>query len=852
MLKASLTSLWAHRSRLVMSALAVVLGVAFVTGSLLFTAKLGQTFDSILKGSIADVNVAVEGSYDEDGVGGQNSSDLVLTPADLDRIRTVEGVASVSGQNVAPMTYVVGTDGTIVSTAMAPGLAMNWITDRAADQQEGIVLRSGRAPATDDEVVLDPSTLERSGYSLGDQVPITSATSGTFTRTVVGTAVWGEGGTSGASYVFLTDAEAQRLVLEGKDAYQFGWVATEPGADPVEVAERVAAVLPPGWEAVDSDRAAEASATQVQQGMSFINSFLLVFAGIGLVVATFLIVNTFAILVAQRSRELALFRALGASRGQVVRSVLLEAVAVGLVGSTIGLAAGAGLAGAITALLGRFGMDLGGGLPPLGWTTVAAAYGVGLVVTVAAALAPARRAGSVPPVVAMTGELGSTQRDLGRRVLVGGIATVLGAAAMAAGLATSLPQPLAFVGVGALLVMLGVVLTSPAAGRPLLWLLGRLYRAVFGAVGRLAEVNAVRQPRRTAATASSLMIGMALVTTLAVLGASAKSSMAQVAGDAIRGDLMIRGAAMNHFPASVSEDIRRVPGVAEVVELRSVTTLVDGEPGWVGGQEPEAFDRAIAQQVVDGTVPDSPREVMLLDSYAEEHDLAPGNTMDLVSLRDRQPVSMTVSGIFSVHDGVSTDPVVTTLQGLDDLGNDDTVAIATVHLDTGVDRAAVRTQVETTIEDLPMVAVMDQQEYVEQSSGMVDQLLAVVYALLGLAVVIAVLGIVNTLALSVVERTRELGLLRAVGLTRRQTGRMVTLESVAIALLGAGLGVGLGLLFGWALRLGLADQGLGTLTVPWLQVLGFLAAAAVVGVVAAILPARAAARMDVLRAIASE
>lgn len=852
MLAASLKSLWAHRSRLVLSTLAVVLGVAFVTGSLMFTAKLSQSFDSILKGTIADVNVAIEGTYDQDSVGGDDYTDRTLAPADLDRIRSVEGVASTSGQNIVMMTYVVGKDDKVVTMGMAPGIGMNYITDKAADQQEGVVLKSGRPPADDSEVVLDPTTLERSGYALGDTVRITTAGAGTFTRTVVGTALWGVGGTSGASYVFFTDGESQRLVLDGRNAYQGAWVATEPGADPIAVAERVQAVLPSGWEAVDSATAAEASATSIQQGLTFVNSFLLVFAGIGLVVAIFLIVNTFSILVAQRSRELALFRALGASRGQVARTVVLEAVIVGLLGSTLGLFVGMGLASGITGLLTRIGMDLGGGLPPLTWTTVVVAYGVGLVVTVLAALSPARRAGSVPPVTAMTGEVNNAERDLGRRVLIGSVVVALGLSGLVVGLATSVPQTLAFIGVGALLVMLGVAMISPVAGRPLVWLLGRLYRAVFGAVGRLAEVNAVRQPRRTAATASSLMIGLALVTTLAVLGASAKSSMRDVATEAIRGDLMVRGATMNFFSTSVVDDIRAVPGVAGVHELRSMTTMVDGEPGWVGGQAPEAFDRVIGQDIVGGTVADSPREVMLLEDYAEDHDLAVGSTMELLGLRDRQPLTMTVSGIIGVDEGVTTDPVVTTLQGMTDLGNEDMTALATIDLEPAADRAAVTAAVERTTADLPLVTVMDTEEYVEQSTAMVDQLLAVIYALLGLAVVIAVLGIVNTLALSVVERTREIGLLRAVGLTRRQTGLMITLESVVIALLGSGLGVGLGLVFGGALRMGLAEQGLGVLTVPWLQIGIFLAASALVGVIAAIVPARVAGRMDVLRAIATE
>ncbi len=851
MVNASLKSLWAHRSRLVLSTLAVVLGVAFVSGSLLFTSMLQKSFDGIISGSIADVNVAVEGTYDENSTVSSEFSDAKLTEADLQKIRAVDGVESAAGSITMPNTYALDTEGKVVSMG-GPGLSMNYFTDKAAGGREGIVLKSGRAPATEDEAVVDPFTLERSGHQLGDQVKFTSPGMDTFTRTVVGTATWGAGGTSGASYAMFTDAGAQKLFMDGEDAYRGGWVVTSPDADPVEVAKRVEAVLPSGWEAADGDMVAELSKTEINNAMTFINSFLLVFAGIGLVVAVFLIVNTFSILVAQRSRELALYRALGASRGQVTRTVLLEAIVVGVFGSTLGLLAGLGLATGITALLGRIGMDLGGGLPPMTWTTVVACYAVGVGVTVVAALSPARKAGSVPPVAAMSGDVMTGEKGLGGRLLLGAASIVIGAAGLVAGLWASVPQPLAFIGVGALLVMLGVTMTSPVAGRPLIWLLGRLYRAVFGTVGHLAQLNAVRQPRRTAATASSLMIGMTLVTTLAVLGASARTSIREGIDESIRGDVMLMAVNFTGFSGSVAEDIRNEPGVADVYESRSLTTMVDGDPQWVGGQDPEAFDKLFGQQLAQGTAPDTPREVMVLQDYADEHDLALGNTMEMMSLRDRQPLEMTVSGIFTLDDGITTDPIVTTLQGLGDLGNDDLTYMATVDLTAGADKADVMARIEQLTADLPLVSVMDQAEYAEQQTGMIEQMLSVVYALLALAVIIAVLGIVNTLALSVVERTREIGLLRAIGLTRRQTGRMITLESVVIALLGSALGIGLGLVFGSALRMGMADQGLGTLVIPWPQVVAFLAAAALVGVLAAAAPARIAGRMDVLRAIATD
>ena len=849
MLRTSWKSLMGRKLRLLMSAFAIVLGVSFVSGSLIFTDMLGSTFNGIMNGTVADVNVQPKGSSAGGATSGSRS---VLTRAQIDRIGQVEGVRSSVGAITVTDAYLVGKNGKVLATVGPPSIGGNVITEPAFGGQQGMVVKSGRTPQREGEVAIDPASLEKSGYRLGDTIAIASSgAEPTMRATIVGTVLWGsKGSTAGATYAMFDDRTAQQQWMGGKDAYQAAWVTAEPGQDVDALAERVRALTPAGYETLTGAELAKKSEDQVGQALSFISTFLLVFAGIALVVGSFLIVNTFSILVAQRSRELALLRAMGASRPQVRRAVLFEAFVVGLVGATLGLLLGLGIAQGISAMFSTFGLDMGSTPPRLTLQAVAASYVVGLLVTMLAAYVPARKASSVPPVAAMTGDALTGRSDLGRRLAIGLTLTGLGVAGLLAGLFwEDAPGRTWWIGAGALLTLLGVAFTSPVLGKPVLWGLGRVYRGIFGQVGALAETNATRNPRRTAATASALMIGLTLVTTMAVLGQSAKTSLTGIIEGGLRGDYMYSNPAFQPFSPAIADQAAKVDGVASVHRMRMAFGTLGGEQTILGAMAPSDFDKIFKQEAGRGSLADFRKgTVMVPEKMATDKGWALGQKVDVALPSGSLPLTLAMT--YQQDEGMDGG-LYTTLDTLADAEVPATDMRVVVDVAGGADKAKVRQQLETIVKDLPMVTVKDNQEFAKTQTGQIDLLLNMIYALLGLAIVIAVLGIVNTLALSVIERTREIGLLRAIGLRRGQLGRMIRLESVAIALLGSVLGLGMGLLFGFALVRALEGDGL-SLHVPWVQLLAFLVVAGIVGVLAALWPAHRAARMDVLRAIQTE
>ncbi|WP_392468868.1 ABC transporter permease [Arsenicicoccus cauae] len=849
MLRASWKSLLGRKLRLLMSALAIVLGVSFVAGSLVFTDMLQQTFNGIMNGTVADVNVQ-QRAGDQEVMSGQSRG--TITQEQVEAIGRVDGVQSAIGVVTVPDAFLIGKNGKVIGGQGAPAIGGNVVDAPAYGGQPGMVIKSGRMPSGAGEVAIDPTSLSRSGYQLGDTITIASSgAKPSMPVRIVGTVLWGaKESTGGATYAMVDARTAQTQWMGGKDAWQMAWVTARPGQDVDALAERVAAVAPAGFETVTGSTLAKRNEDSAASSLGFISTFLLVFAFIALVVGSFLIVNTFSILVAQRSRELALLRAMGASRPQVRRSVLFEAFVVGLVGSTLGLVLGLGVAMAIAAMFAAVGLDMGSVRPRLTPAPVLSAYGVGLLVTMLAAYAPARKASSVPPVAAMTGDAMTGKSDLGRRIVLGSVMTGVGVGALLAGLFwDGAPQRLWWIGAGALLTLLGVAFISPILGKPVLWALGRLYRAVYGQVGALAEQNAVRNPRRTAATASALMIGLTLVTTMAVLGQSAKTSTRDGIEEALRGDYLYSNPTFQPFSPTIADQAAKVEGVAGVHRYRMVRAQLAGAPETVGAIGEKDFDRILAGTVVAGSLADFGDGTMIVDrKTATDKGWRVGQRVDY-TLGDT-PLPLTVVALSSHPDGAGGG-VVTTLGTLTRAGVPPVDSQVTVDLAPGTDKAAARARLEAVVKDLPMVTLQDQQEFADAQAKSIDQLLLMIYGLLLLAIIIAVLGIINTLALSVIERTREIGLLRAIGLGRGQLRRMMRLESVAIALLGSVLGLGMGLVFGYALIRALEGDGL-HLHVPWLQLVAFLVVAGVVGVLAALWPAHRAARMDVLRAIQTE
>ena len=586
------------------------------------------------------------------------------------------------------------------------------------------------------------------------------------------------------------------------------------------------------------------AASDLLEAISFITTFLLIFAGISLVVGAFLIINTFSILVAQRSRELALLRALGASKRQVMWSVQLEAFVLGVLGATIGLGLGVLLAMGIRALFANFGLDLSGQPLIFAPRTFIASYAVGIVVTMAAAWLPARRTGRIAPVQAMRDDIALPESSLRRRLWWGLALTVVGLVVLALGLFSDLPHGGWQVGGGVLAILLGVAAMSPVLSRPFLTLMRATYARAFGSVGNLAGQNSLRNPRRTAATASALMIGLALACTMAIVGDSAKASVDKSVSENFVGDFVVSNVIGTGFSPAIGDQMAQVDGVDQVVRERFASAERGRGNQFVAAVDPADVD-SLKLDVSDGQAL-SEGSVLLQRTWADDEDLGVGDDLDLDLPAGKR--TFVVAGIFEDNPVVAA-PVLTTLDDFAAAGFPDSDNVLILFTD---DSPGIQGRLDAVVADLPVVTVKDQTAFAQEQREPIDQFVLIIFALLGLALLIAVLGIVNTLALSVIERTREVGLLRAIGLSRSQLRLMITLESVVIAVLGAVLGVVLGLGFGVALMYAVRDQGLEVISVPVGQLAVFLVLSVVIGVLAAVFPARRAARLDVLRAIATE
>ena len=843
MLRSTLKSLAARKLRLVMSAMAIVLGVGFVTGSLIFTDTLGRTFDGIVEGTVGDVVVQAEGA-DFESTG---DSSAVIPAEDLAPLEDLDGVERVDGNVDAMGVFVVGENGNVVGGQGAPAMAFNHTDAPNQLGKEVVEYDQGRAPTGEDEVAVDSLTAERAGLALGDTVQMVTA--GEYPQLeaeLVGTFEFGEGGMAGASITLFDTATAQKYFLGGEDAYTSAWLTTQDGAEQ-EVADAAAGLVPDGFEARTGKAIADETADQIEEGLSFITTFLLVFAGVALFVGSFLIINTFSILVAQRGRELAMLRAIGASRRQVTMSVLVEALVVGIVGSTLGLALGVLLAMAIQALFGTLGLDLSGTGLVFTPRTVIAAYAVGVLVTLLAAYIPARRAGQVAPVEAMRESSGTSGGHPIRRALEVAL-LVVGVAVFLAGLFVVEDNQVWWFGAGLVLTLLGTAFLSPIVGLPVIRGLGWLYRKVFGSVGRMAEENAVRAPGRTAATASALMIGMTLVALMGVLSSSASASIDKQIEDTFTADYIYSNAIGQPFSPKVAEQAADVDGVRAVSPVRFAAVELDGERQFVQAVDPQTFGEVEDIEITEGENTLDPSSVLVGSSQQEGRSI--GDTLTLTS--GGQSTDLTITGFYDEIAATQNDQLLVSIDALESLGAQAADNWVFVFLDEGADQEAVKADLESVIEGQPLVTLKDQQSYSDEQRASINQLLYLIYALLGLAIVIAILGIVNTLGLSVMERTREIGLLRAVGLSRGQLRRMIRLESITIALLGAVLGIGLGVVGGVAIQRALEEDGITVLSIPWLQLLVFLVLAAVIGVLAALWPAFRASRMDVLQAISTE
>lgn len=846
MWKPTIKGLIAHRLRLGLTTLAVVLGVAFVAGTFILTDTMSRVFDNLLGEVNAGVDVVVRaetGFQDLSGAAGG----APIPESLLDEVRRVAGVEVADG-GVDGFAQIVGPDGEAIVPMGPPTLGVSW----SPPPLTPLIVRDGRPPEGPGEVVIDAATARAHDFAVGDRVTILSL-GPPEEFSLVGIVGFGTADNlAGATLAAFERSEAQRLFdLEGRlSSIQ---VAAADGVSAEALRARVAAVLPEGVEATTATDAVAEQSAAIGEALGFFNIALLVFAGVALFVGAFLIANTFTIVVAQRSREFALLRALGATGRQVTGSVLVEATIVGLVASVLGVALGALVATALQAMMRAFGLSLPSGGLVVAPRTIVVGLVVGLGVTIVSAWWPARRAARIEPIAALRAADAAPAASLARRLAAGLPVTVIGSALLAAALLGDTPNDLAAVGLGALLVFVGVALLSPLVVRPLARAVGAP-GARLGMPGRLARGNAERNPRRTAATASALMVGLALVSFVAVMASSLRASVIETIESELRADYVVQGQAArtgNGFSPQLARDL------AALTELSVVSPQRLGfwrEPGADSGMsfllamEPSTLQEVADLTVVEGSLTAlGPGTVAISDETAEEHGLAVGDGVPMLFAAAGER-TLEVAAVFESSPLIGTGHLVS-LDTFADLYTQQLDQTVLVRIAGDVEPATARAAIDAVAGAYPGVEVRDQIEFREQQEEQVGRILGLVTALLMLAIVIALLGITNTLALSVFERTREIGLLRAVGMSRRQTRSMIRWEALIVAVTGAVIGVLLGLVFGFAVVRSLDSQGLSALRIPFGQLVAYVAVAGVAGVLAGVLPARRAARLDVLHAI---
>ncbi|WP_328504066.1 ABC transporter permease [Streptomyces sp. NBC_00457] len=855
MLKATLRSFLAHKGRLLLSALAVILSVAFVAGSLIFSDTVSRTFDRLFASTAADVTVSPKENLDE----ALPSGFTPTLPASLvDRAARVEGAESARlDVDVEGITVADEDNESVGPTTGAPTIGTIWNpTDRSP-----VELTSGHAPEGPNQVLLDADTADTKDVAIGDTLTVIAAP-GSFKAEVVGIATFTTTN-PGAALVFFDTETAQTKLLGDPDAGTSISVDAADGVSDPQLKQRVAAAL--GTETLDfrtADEQAESDVEQLGGFLDVIKYVMLGFAGIAVLVGVFLIVNTFSMLIAQRTRELGLLRALGADRRQVRRSVLTEALLLGLVGSTLGLATGIGLAVGLIELMGLLGMNIRSADMVIGVATPVSAYVVGLGVTFVAAYLPARRAAGVSPMAALAdAEIADVGKPLRVRAVVGAVVGALGAAALVGcATATETSSAASLLGLGIVLTLIATVIAGPLLVRPVIRVLGGAFPALFGSVGRMSQRNALRNPRRTGATAAALMVGLALVGGMSVASASMTKSFDEQIDKTLGADFVVQNANFVPFPEEVTDAVRDTEGVGLVVRTRLTTvaaTLPDGDrvETTAAAYDPKLDDVAnITYAQGDSTAALANGRLAMDLDFARDHGVRVGSTVP-VEFQGGRTAELTVGALtdqdaaegFGAQGGLYFG--MSTLESYAPGGQDSAVY---VNASPGTSADDLRANLEGTLDPYPQVDVRDIADYKELVRDQIAVLLYLVYALLGLAIIIAVLGVVNTLALSVVERTREIGLLRAIGLARRQLRRMIRLESVVIAVFGAVLGLALGLVWGVCIQQVLALQGMQAFAIPWTTIIAVVIGSAVVGVVAALLPALRASRMNVLAAIAHE
>ncbi|HWE55416.1 MAG TPA: ABC transporter permease [Acidimicrobiales bacterium] len=842
MWRATWKSLLAHKLRLALTALAVVLGVAFMSGTFVLTDTIKHTFSNLFtqaaSGESAVVRAVAPYGNGRSGGGQGLNGDRPLTPDSL--VSTVQAIPGVGAADGSVSGY--GTMLNLQGKTFTKGAPTVILSYNGGGHLSPLRLHGGHFPTGPDQVAIDVSTVSKEHFALGDQITVIG-NNGPGRYTLVGSVSYGSSNNlAGASLAAFELDTAQRVIGKPGFVNQIDVAATS-GESTAALVTAIGSHLPNGFEVITAQEAAAENAANVSQALNGFNTFLLVFAGIALFVGAFLIFNTFSILVGQRTRELALMRAIGASRRQINASVLGEAAFTGLFGSAVGLLVGIGLAAGIYALLDSLGVSLPKSALQFEARTAIVGLIVGTAVTLVSAVLPALRAGSIPPAAGLREDAVVQDSSLRRRSVIGGGVLVVGIVVLAIGLFGS--SSIQVIGLGAALTFIGVAMLTPFVVPPMVAVLGRPLPAVAGITGQIGKENAARNPRRTAATSSALMIGIALVAAIATLGQSANASFNSIFDKAVSANYVLVPNDADSLPPAVANAVRNVPGVTAVSGVSDEVFHLDHASEHVTGLDPVGGPQVLHLDMTAGSVSALGQNQILVESdTAKSNHYQIGQTLNL-GFAATGVVPVRIGGFYKTNTYLDT--YVLSGQFLDAHVNqpsDFAVGLRTTDMS-----AATTAALKAAVASYGDIKVDTAAQFESDQKNQLKTILTVVYALLALSIIIALIGVVNTLALSVMERTREIGLLRAVGTQRRQLKRMIRAESLIVALIGAILGLILGVGLGAAVVSAVGSSFVTELAVPVPTIIVVLILAAFFGMFASVWPARRAAKMDVLEAI---
>lgn len=835
----------AHKWRMLLTVLAVVSGVAFVSGSFILTDSLRRSFDSLFSDIAEGIDLEVRSSV---AFGDPGTVERDPIPLDLvDVVAAVPGVA-VAEANIGRTVTIIDSDGEPYSTGGAPTFGLSW----SPTSLGGAVLLDGDHPSGPDQMAMDKATSERAGFVLGDTVTVVGA-DGKRDFTLVGLAGRGDSEGFGGAAIALFDLATADDFLGADGKADTIDLAVDEGASVDDVAAALREVLPPNLEVVTGQQVADETASGINQFISIFGNVLLGFAAVALFVSAFLIFNTFAIIVSQRLRELALMRAVGADGRQVQRMIIGEAVIIGVIATVLGIGFGVLVAKAIVGIFNA----AGAGFPSAGTVitprTLVVAVVIGLGVTVAAATVPALRAARIPPVAAMRPEIGFTALQATRRLVMGTVMSIVGLALFATGVFVGpggTITTLVSAGGGAVLLFIGIASLSTLVARRVSGVIGAPIARLFGIPGRLARDNAQRAPRRTASTAAALMIGLALVSLVAVVGTSVKATFVEQLDTSVTADFFITDQNFAGLPPSFAERLAELDQLDAVSPFRAAPARVNGSTKQIGAVDPQSFGRLVDIDMVEGAIEDlADGGVLLHRDPAGDLGVGVGDSID-VQWQNGTEATLEVKGVYA--DSSVAGNWLTSIDTVADVSEREARDFFIgARIADGVAIDDARSAVEAVAADYPSAQVQDQAEFRQSQEDQLDQVLTIIYGLLAFAIFIAVIGIANTMALSVFERTREFGLLRAVGMNRRQLRRAIRWESVIVSVFGAVLGIVVGLPLGIGVAIALPDTIVSKIAIPWSTLIVILLLSVVVGLLAAVLPARRASRIDILDAIAT-